>query len=444
MIGVLAHIGNLNLGDEAIVGAVLQNVRARRPDEELFVLTINPADTASRHRVRALPLRRAGSHAGAIQAASTGPRPSLAQARARLAACPVIGVTGRHALRAIRSVAGAGAEARFLAAGAAELRKTKLMLVAGSAQLFDYFGGPWGFPFTLFKWALLCRLHGCPIAFLSMGAGPILAPLSRLFLRTALRLGSYRSYRDQTSHEVASSLGLPATDRVVPDLAFSLDAASPPTPLQRPTVAINPMPFFAPYYWPESHPAVYRRYLDNLAAFTRWLTRRGLQVLLFPTQLKADSMAIDDLLESLNASSAVSPWPFQRAAVSDLDDLLAHLAQVRFVVATRFHAAVFACILHKPLLAISYHHKTSDLMSDLGLSAFVEPASTLSADSLRERFVQLQAAEHQVCQTLSHRVSAYRHTLGQQYDAVLALASSTSARRRVTREPGQQIRRKPV
>jgi polysaccharide pyruvyl transferase WcaK-like protein len=51
-IGVFGHVGNENLGDEAIIAAVIQNIRRRYPNAEIYGFTINPEDTRKRHKLR--------------------------------------------------------------------------------------------------------------------------------------------------------------------------------------------------------------------------------------------------------------------------------------------------------------------------------------------------------------------------------------------------------
>jgi polysaccharide pyruvyl transferase WcaK-like protein len=56
-IALLNHIGGGNLGDDATVDAVIQNIRARWPKAEICAITMNPADTENRHGVAAYPVR---------------------------------------------------------------------------------------------------------------------------------------------------------------------------------------------------------------------------------------------------------------------------------------------------------------------------------------------------------------------------------------------------
>lgn len=90
-------------------------------------------------------------------------------------------------------------EYRFLAQARDYLRGMDLLLVTGSNQFLDNFGGPWGFPYTLLKWTLLAKKNGTRVAFISVGAGPLSHPLSFFMLKHTLRRADFVSFRDQGS-----------------------------------------------------------------------------------------------------------------------------------------------------------------------------------------------------------------------------------------------------
>jgi polysaccharide pyruvyl transferase WcaK-like protein len=58
-IAIMGHVGNENLGDEAIISAVIARLRAKAPGVELIAFTSNPDDTTARHGVPAHPIRLA-------------------------------------------------------------------------------------------------------------------------------------------------------------------------------------------------------------------------------------------------------------------------------------------------------------------------------------------------------------------------------------------------
>jgi polysaccharide pyruvyl transferase WcaK-like protein len=56
-IGLLDHLGGGNLGDDATLQAVMQNIKSRWPDAEIVGLSMNPDDTQRKHGIAAYPIR---------------------------------------------------------------------------------------------------------------------------------------------------------------------------------------------------------------------------------------------------------------------------------------------------------------------------------------------------------------------------------------------------
>ena len=58
-IGITGSYGGLNLGDEAILQSMLEQVRKELPDAEITVFSRDAEDTKRRHKVeRAIPVRK--------------------------------------------------------------------------------------------------------------------------------------------------------------------------------------------------------------------------------------------------------------------------------------------------------------------------------------------------------------------------------------------------
>jgi polysaccharide pyruvyl transferase WcaK-like protein len=419
-IGILGHVGNHNLGDEAIIAAVVQNIRRRSPDARIYAFTRNPEDTWRRHHVPAFPIRRPSrspqppgrpSHdrgEGSESPERSGLREWI-KTRLRLVPAAYALAKGvRDAARALWELPG---ELRFARQCYLILRDVDLLIVAGSAQLNDYWAGPWGHPFTLFEWAVLARAAGVPVAFLSLGALPLRTRLARFFVRRALALASYRSYRDESSRDYIAQLGLNGADPVVPDLAFSLHMDAP-APVPRPPraariVGINPMPWFrGGGYWPESDSHVYGAYVRALAAFADWLIERGYRVSFFPTQLLVDPGAARDICAVMRRDGAVE------ARIGSFNDL---------VVATRYHGALISLLLQKPVLAIAYEPKSSHLMAQVGQGEHALDIRNLGLEALQRRFLSLEARREAVREEIRGRLPGLGRALATQYDRIFGL-----------------------
>jgi polysaccharide pyruvyl transferase WcaK-like protein len=426
-IGILGHVGNKNLGDEAIIAAVIQGVRRRCDDAQLCGFTTNPGDTTERHGIAAFPIRR-GLRTGSsrVTPASAAPVPASGKLKDAIKRVPALYKTLAFLRDVAVALGGGFAEVWFLVRCYRALRGLDLLIVAGSQQLSDNIDGPWAFPYTLFKWSRLARLAGAEVVYLSVGAGPIESPLSRWFVRSALATASYRSYRDASSQRLIAEIGGPAHDPVIPDLVHGLEPGVRAPQVSRSAavqvVGINPMPFADPRFWHDADPLRYQRYVGTLASFARWLIDRGHDVLLFPTQLRADPPVISDIRSVLKMRG---PAGVERriveTSIESFDDLMAVIATCDIVVPTRFHGIVLAFLLRKPVLGIAYHPKARDLMAQMGQADYVVDVEPLDLAALEDRFIALEADRERSTRQIESHAAACRRALEAQYDTVAAL-----------------------
>jgi polysaccharide pyruvyl transferase WcaK-like protein len=429
-IGILGHVGNGNLGDEAIIDALIRGIRQTAPGVEFTAFTIRPSDTEARHGIRSFPLRRgrdrgpAGSPAPSLGPAETGP----SGLRAALRRIPGLGLLLSAVAATSRWLGDMVREAAFWTARYRHMRRVDILIVAGSNQLSDYFGGHWGFPYTVWAWSAAARLAGARVVFLSVGAGPIRTGLSRFFIRGALSWSAYRSYRDVGSRDAIARIGFPGPHVIAPDLAHGLRLAPAPRGVkaagEASLVVINPLPYFDPRSWAERDPGVYRRYVDTMAAFTAALQERGYRVQFAPTQLRADPPVIADILEAIGTKAAAARISASCPGVSSFDDLIAVLSAADFVVATRFHGVLISQMLGKPTIGIVYRRSTRDLLEDVGQGAYAIDIKELTSELLLERLGTLER-DREVGDRIQRKLEAYRQALAAQYALILGGARET-------------------
>src|SRR5207302_2614089 len=247
-LGIFGHVGTKNLGDEAIITAVIQQVRERYPDAELIAFTGNPEDTQKRHGLRSFPIRR-WKHVGDSSGVSSRSKFSrfAESIRAAVKKAPRLSALLKGLQQSVLFVGSIFAELRFLAESRRHLKSLDVLIFAGSNQLNDYVEGPWAFPYTLLKWCLLAKWARAKIVFLCCGAGPLQSRLGRLFIKYSLSLGDYRSYRDEVSRKLVEAIGVPGDHLVCTDLAYGLRPprrTQPESPRSRLIVGVNPVPFF--------------------------------------------------------------------------------------------------------------------------------------------------------------------------------------------------------
>ena len=436
-IGILGHVGNGNLGDEAIIAAVIESIRRRVPAADICCFTSNPADTRARHGVPSFPLRRAtgrsetvGTAAGemARRALPSGALAVLQLLQRAAKRVPAVSAAGRAARRAWRAGVASAREPAFVLGAYRQLKGMDLLLVAGSQQLIDYVPGKaWGHPYTLFKWTALARSRRTRIAFVSCGAGPITTRLGKYFIRRALTAADFRSYRDESSRACVESIGAPKNDRVVPDLVFGLSGGctpEAPDPAERErVVAINPVPFVDPSYWVGASRRNYESFVSSLGEFAIWLGGRGYTVFFFPTQLRADPPVIDDLKRYLQdaENSGRSRPKLLEVPVCSHETLMRALSMADFVVATRFHGVVLSYLLGKPAVGIAYADKTRALMEQMGQGDLALDLLDLEPAALADRIEYLEALGAASARDLQQRLTVQRSALEAQYDEIFRL-----------------------
>ncbi len=430
-IGILGHVGNENLGDEAIITAVIQNIKCRCPDAQIYGFTINPEDTEKRHKISAFPIRRLDelklTREKPINHESSGTPSNLAkQIRTKLRALPVIYPFLRATRKSCHILLDSLAELRFLTQCYRNLKGIDLLIIAGSQQLIDYVGGPWAFPYTLFKWVLLAKAVKTKVAFVSVGAGPIQSPLGKFFARNSLVLASYRSYRDETSRTFVETLGVSGQNSVIPDLVYSLQIDAPSTNSfgseSLPIVGINPVPFSDEQYWLGANAGQYETYISKLASFALWVIQRGYRVLFFPTQIRLDAPVINDIKKLMQAkANGDLKQNILDKPIFSFDDLVSAIHMTDIVVATRFHGIIIPYVLNRPVLGIAYQRKTIDLMAQMGQSEYVVDINSFDADSLKTRFISLESRSAAIKDEIQQKKSAFRQALQDQYDQVLHL-----------------------
>jgi len=395
-IALLGPFGFGNLGDAAIQQAMIYNARKVSNQLEIYGVSLNPDDTEKRHGIRCFPISRKPSERldGSDQSIATPTHRKFLKARHlifRLFLEIVI------IIRSMKNISG-----------------FHHLIISGGGQLDDYFGGPLSHPYTLLKWTLCALLGGAKVHFVSVGAGPINSKLSFLLIKTALALATSRSFRDQDSKRFIAKLGFNRGDPVFPDLAHSIDA-----PFQTPSsedglvIGVGPMTYFKPGCWPEYDEKVYQTYMEKLTEFIQWLHGQNASIRLFPGEVGADRPAIDQLKSRFHKNDR------DRFIIDNqietVDELLAELASTTFVIASRFHGVLLSHVTRKPVIALSYHRKVSNLMKDMGHEEYCLDINTFSADELIEKFKKMQKNKDQLQHQIELKEMSYQAALTRQY-----------------------------
>jgi polysaccharide pyruvyl transferase WcaK-like protein len=439
-IGLLDHVGGGNLGDDATQTAVIQNIKARWPHAQIAGFSMNPADTEQRHGIPSYAIRRTtlvGSNPFVTyfdldgDASPSGKR--VVSFASRMKSCLrkhrlLFRVLKLLKLTLVRAPKTFFAELLFLFKSYRILRSLDLLVISGGGQLLDCWGGPWEFPYTIWKWIFLARLARVRRVFLNVGAGPLEHPLSIFFVMRALRLANYTSFRDWKSQTLIQQIGFTARSNVVADCVYSLGTPECDTGTRgrvaNGIVGISPMAYCHPgVYWKKDR-RLYDSFIQKLSAFGSALIRSGHRIVLFTTDIWFDSQTIEDLKNALETQVglAQSHWITVRH-VETTEALLSTMCLMDYVVTCRFHGVVFAHLLNKPVLAISPHPKVATLMNDIGLSEYCVDIDSFDSDLLLRRFSLLARNGESIKGVMAETLDGYRRKLASQFDDLFPRAT---------------------
>jgi polysaccharide pyruvyl transferase WcaK-like protein len=417
-------MGGGNLGDDTTQTAVMGNIRSRWPGAIIYGFSMNPPDTRLRHGIASYPVRRkTWDHPDRHENVEIGPGDKLGTPRQQ-GAFPGL-------RRLIRAVAfkiphAIVSEVTFLAKSLYVMRTLDVFVISGGGQLLDSWGGPWAYPYTIFKWISLARLAGTKCYLVNVGAGPLTHPLSKFFIRHALALANYVSFRDSDSMSLVRGIGFKGEAHVYPDCVYALEMPSIPR-IQKDArnglvVGMSPMAYCDPRrYWIQDQGA-YEAFVRKLVVFGAWLTDRH-RLTLFSTDIWFDSQTlvkVDKALKSETHTNVTHLLIDTPVAIATVETLLSQMSTMDYVITCRFHGVIFAHLMNIPVIALSHHPKVSTLMADLGLSEYCIDIDTFDVEQLTATFTRLVADRVAIKVRMAEKAAFYKSALTTQFDQLFS------------------------
>ena len=391
------HFGSTNFGNEISLQTMLFHVHRFLPAAKVACICSYPAVLAESRHIETVPIRRAIV------------RPwNLRTRLAKLLRNVFISIPSElyRWIDAFRTLKGAD-----------------MLIIPGTGLLTDAYGlENWG-PYSLFKWSMAAKLRGCRLLFVSVGAGPLYSALGRYFVKSALFMADFRSYRDNPSLNCLNKIGLQTNgDRLYPDLVFSAPETILPKKADkrsnRMVVGLGLMDYAGKYSVANPTNAIYTSYLQCLTVFVKWLLSHEYDVRLLLGEA-GDTTCVSDFKSVLESS--LGTYDEERIIdepAHSVEQLLAQIAATDVVVATRFHNVLLSLLLDKPVVAISFHHKCASLMSDMGLSQYTHDINDMNADRLIEQFQDAERSAEVLKPAIRQKIEQARRALDEQYDLI--------------------------
>jgi len=408
--------GHGNLGDAAIQDAVIAQIRSRFPQAGIIVASLNPADTERRHGVQGFPLIAVSRRGHGMPELRTTSQPlSRWRAAARAWSARIA-----RALLPINWANVLTLETSHIHAAFRLLRGTTALIVSGGGQLDEFWGGPWGHPWTLFKWVVLARLRGARVLVLSTGLGTLETPVGRLLARQVMALAHYRSYRDPGSKNLMRAAGFTAEDPVVPDLAYAtpLPAVAPQRTVNGGTltVGVSPIVYCDPLSWPRQDPAVFSDYLRRLEGVIAWLRQAGHRVVLLSSNGSDGRLAYEVFARVRTASA---PGSVELAETGEVKSFLCVAARMDIVVASRLHGVLLTHLMGTPVIALSHDRKVDEHMREMAHDSLRLDIERFQLTQFQDVFRDVTARASELRRTTSERVAELRQRVLEQFETTL-------------------------
>jgi len=310
-IGISGSYGGLNLGDEAILHSIINQLR-RDLKAEITVFSRNAEDTKRRHGVeRALDVRK-------LSRAEVQP----------------------------------------------EIERLDLFILGGGGILYDADAR------TYLREVLIAKEQGIPVMVYAIGAGPLQDPGAQQAVREALEHVELITVRERGAHQILENAGLHRDMAVTADPALLLK----PEPLRRGVLRTEGLegrrrligmsvrePGVAA---PDIDQKVYHALLANAADFM--VDRFDADIVFVPMEPESldnqhSHAVIAQMLRAPRATVLKGQYSSQQ--------LLALMSRFSFVVGMRLHFLIFAALRGVPFVALPYSGKVAGFLEDLQMPA---------------------------------------------------------------------------
>lgn len=304
---ISGYYGFNNIGDDAILRTVVENLKTTLPDSRITVMSNAPEDTREKYGVEAVPRMRLGSIIKAVRA------------------CDI--------------------------------------LISGGGSLLQDVTGPISILYYLFI-IRLALIFGKRVFIYSQGIGPIRGRLNRFLTGRILRKVEAIAVRDEASASFLTGIGVPEEKiTVTADPVLRLPRAD----LSRgreilESLGLEKKPGRRIVGWALKADSRYPGFLDEVEKAIRQMSmEEGTDCVLIPFHYEQDIPAIVELSRRLGPSVY---------AVTDKhlsDEMLSVIGNLDLLVGVRLHSLIYAAVMGVPMMGISYDPKIDAFLSSVGL-----------------------------------------------------------------------------
>lgn len=404
-ISLFGNFGTLNLGNECTLEAMIYNIRAHNPKASINSICSNPGDVSIRHKIDASPIFYQPFDKYMPESLSGKSNLIFRVLRLLLIRIPS---EFTEWIRAIKV-----------------LKDRHVLIMTGTGMLADHGAGPHGFPYQIFKWTVVAKICKVRVYFVSVGAESIHHSLSKLFIKTSIRIADYISFRDKHSEQYMKNLGLNVECKIYPDLAFSLPRTVMPVRKSEKSEIISIGVGLYDYCRGKNDKKnidqKYIDYMDKITIFISWLIQKGYAVRILIGDIKYDNPVREDLKVRLNnIRKCFENCEIVDNPINSVKQLLEQIEATDLVVATRFHNVLLAIILNIPVISIGYDAKNNVLMESFGFGRYCQDIDNFNVDLLANQFEELRKYDDKYKHGSKEKIIENRNLLDEQYNLILA------------------------
>jgi polysaccharide pyruvyl transferase CsaB len=280
---------------------------------------------------------------------------------------------------------------------------------------------------------LLATALGKPIFFWNVGVGPLAAPPAQELTRLCFLQADGFTVRDEPSAALLRGIGVDvAGEQILADASFDLEPAPAHRaraileqagfPLDRPMVAI------CLREWAQAG-SMAPPWGEIAAALDAFAEEAGVSYLMLPFQ-QLDSPLVGDhrALEAVRERMRLRQFAHLLALELKPAEAAALLGQCELVVGMRMHSLVLAGIAGVPTVPLAYDPKVEAAAEQLGLERFLLSVGEVSAQGLLEKLRAAWASRAALAQEVRARAARLQARAGLAVSAALRLLAEGKRR----------------
>ena len=250
-----------------------------------------------------------------------------------------------------------------------------------------------------FVCAAVPMLMGVPVVKYSQALGPFHNGYNRFLAKWILPKMQLIAARGRFTYEHLRAIGIHRQVRLYADGAFTMPAKKASKPFVQKGCGLAKSGHIAAL----SISSVVERkckkagisYCNIMAEFIAYLTSQGYQVYMFANAARMHSKKPRN--NDLMTGDAVAQ-AYQKLGIGndgafiwehkelDAEEIRERIGQCEFLIASRFHAMVFALAEQVPVMLIGWSHKYQEVMEQFGLGEYATDYSSLSFQNLKQSF----------------------------------------------------------